>query len=442
MNATEKTTPDQLTVKQVLITWLPLVASWLLMSIELPTINAIIARLPNAEVNLAAYGGVVFPIALTIEAPVIMLLAASTALSRDWVSYQKLKKITLWMGAILGLVHLLVAVTPLYDFIVTVILQVPEEVVEPGRAGLLYLTPWTFAIAYRRFQQGTMIRFGNSKMVGETTAVRLATDVIVLAVGYSLGSIPGAALAGITQGLGVSAEAIYSGLRIRKIRPLIKDAPPTAQALTLKRFAKFYIPLALTSSLWLLWMPLISGTVSRMPSPLESLAVWSVVTGLIFMFRTPGVAYNEAVVALLEEHCAYPVLRKFARAAALVTVALAILFVATPLADLWFTVIANLPPDRAHTARITLAIAIPISIFSVYIHLFQGLIVQQEKTRPVAEATVVFLLALGAVLISGVVTEVYKGVYVAAAGYTFAHLAQGLWLMLRSRKQRRTLAAC
>jgi hypothetical protein len=442
LNATQKITPDQLTIKKVLITWLPLAASWLLMSIELPTINAIIARLPNAEVNLAAYGGVVFPIALTIEAPVIMLLAASTALSRDWHSYQTLKKITLWMGIILVAVHLLVAVTPLYDFIVNVILQVPEEVVEPGRVGLLYMTPWTIAIAYRRFQQGTMIRFGNSKMVGETTAIRLMVDVIVLAIGFSLGSIPGAALAGLTQGISVSAEAVYAGLRIRKIRHQIKEAPPAENPLTLKRFFAFYIPLALTSSLWLLWMPLISGTVSRMPSPLESLAVWSVVTGLIFMFRTPGVAYNEAVVALLEEPCAYPVLRKFARTTAFVTAGLAGIVVATPLANLWFTVVANLPPDRATTARTTLAIAIPISIFSVYGHFFQGVIVQQEKTRPVAEATVVFLLALGAALISGMVAEVYKGVYVAAAGYTFAHLAQGLWLMLRSRRQRQTLSAC
>jgi len=66
-----------LTLQQVFATWLPLVASWMLMSMELPTINAIVARLSNPEINLAAYGGVVFPIALMIEAPVIMLLAAS-----------------------------------------------------------------------------------------------------------------------------------------------------------------------------------------------------------------------------------------------------------------------------------------------------------------------------------------------------------------------------
>ncbi len=434
--------PNNLTTRQVLVTWLPLVASWLLMSIELPTINAFIARLPNPEVNLAAYGGVVFPIALTIEAPVIMLLAAATALSRDWRSYQQLKKITLWMGGILALVHLLVAVTPIYDFIVNVILQVPEAVVEPGRSGLLYLTPWTLAIAYRRFQQGTMIRFGHSKMVGETTAIRLVTGVIILLIGLNLGTIPGATLAGLTQGLAVTAEALYAGFRIRKIRPLIKDAPPAEKPLTLKRFNNFYLPLALTSSLWLLWLPLISGTVSRMPDPIESLAVWSVVTGLLFMFRTPGVAYNEAVVALLEEPCAFPRLRQFARNAALITAGLAVVFVASPLSRGWFRVIANLPPDMAETARFTLVFAVPLAVLSVYISLFQGIIVQQEKTGPVAEAVVVFLIVMGGVLIAGVVTGTYKGVYVAAFSFTLAHLVQALWLLIRSRKQQQTLAIC
>jgi hypothetical protein len=53
LNRGPNTPPANLTTRQILITWLPLVASWLLMSIELPTINAIVARLPDAEVNLA-----------------------------------------------------------------------------------------------------------------------------------------------------------------------------------------------------------------------------------------------------------------------------------------------------------------------------------------------------------------------------------------------------
>ena len=432
---------NRLTNKQVFKTWLPLVASWLLMSIELPTINAIVARLANPEINLAAYGGVVFPIALIIEAPVIMLLAASTALSRDWASYQKLKKYTLWMGGLLAGLHILVAVTPIYDFIVNVVLGAPQAVVEPARMGLLLLSPWTIGIAYRRFQQGAMIRFGHSHMVSETTLVRLVTVSIVLTVGMFLKTIPGASLAGLAQGLGVSFEAIFAGLRIRSVRSEIRATPPAPKDLTLKRFASFYLPLALTSTLWLLWQPLISGTVSRMPQPIESLAIWSVVTGLLFVFRSPGMAYNEAVVALLERARSFPVLRKFARLASLATLGLALGIVLTPISRLWFTYIANLDAELVPVAMTALAIGVPLTAISIYISFFQGVIVNKEKTGPVAEAVVVFLVVMIAILLAGVLTEAFKGVFVAAVAYTAAHLAQALWLMLRSRKQRRAFAA-
>ncbi|MDI9566514.1 MAG: hypothetical protein QM230_06780, partial [Chloroflexota bacterium] len=212
--------------------------------------------------------------------------------------------------------------------------------------------------------------------------------------------------------------------------------------LTLRRFIAFYGPLALTSTLWLLWLPLVSATVSRMPDPLTSLAVWSVVSGLISIIRNPGVAYNEAVVALLEEPCSFPALRKFARTAALVIFGLVVIFVFTPLSTFWFRTVANLPVELAATARLTLGIAILISPMSVLIHFFQGIIVHQEKTRPVAEATAAFLLTLAVVLIIGVITKAFTGAYVAAAGYTLAHFMQGTWLMFRSHKQRKFLAHC
>jgi len=439
-NENNKQGKPPLTMKKVLRTWLPLAGSWMLMSIELPTINAIIARLANPEVNLAAYGGVAFSIALTIEAPVIMLLAASTALSRDWQSYQKLKKFTLILGGALSTLHILVALTPIYDFIVNVLLQAPKEVIEPARIGLIFLSPWSLSIAYRRFQQGAMIRFGYSRIVGEVTLVRLVTVGVILTIGMILKTIPGTLLAGLAQGLGVTFEAIYAGLRARKILPEIKNSPPTEKKLTLKRFFQFFAPLALTSSLWLLWQPMISAAVSRMPDPLESLAIWSVVTGVLFIFRSGGVAYNEAVVALLEEPKSFLVLRRFARIMSVVISILVLLFIITPLSQFWFSSIANLTPDNVDVARITIALGIPLGWLSMYISFYQGIVVNQERTGVVAEAVSVFLLSLVAVLVAGVITKLYKGVYTASAAFLFAHLLQAVWLMRRSRKQRQVLA--
>jgi hypothetical protein len=409
------------------------------MSIELPIINAVVARLANWDINMAAYGGIIYPLALIIEAPIINLLAASTALSRDWDSYLRLRKIMMWMGGALTVLHALIAFTPLYDFIVNVILHSPAEVVEPGRIGLMFMLPWSFSIGFRRFQQGAMIRHGRAGMVGQTTLIRLLVVSAVLAAGYFLKTIPGATLAGVAQGLGVAAEAIFAGIMIRKLYPEIKRAPKVEMTLTVRRFTKFYIPLALTSFIHLLWQPFISAAISRMPNPINSLAVWSVMTGLFFIFRSPGMAFNEAVVALLGEKNAFKVLRKFGYLAAMGAFAIALVFVLTPLSQFWLSVIANLEVEMVTEAQVALSLGLPLTFLTVLLCFLQGIIVNEEKTGAIAEAVVTFLAAMGVILAIGIVTQAFKGVYVAATSFTVAHVAQIIWLLIRSRKQRKLL---
>ena len=62
--------------------WWPLMATWLMMAVEGPFLAALIARLPDPKPNLAAYG-VAFAFAIILEAPVIMMLSAATALVTD-----------------------------------------------------------------------------------------------------------------------------------------------------------------------------------------------------------------------------------------------------------------------------------------------------------------------------------------------------------------------
>ena len=46
----------ELTQKTILAFWIPLAATWLMMSIEGPYLSALIARLAEPKFNLAAYG--------------------------------------------------------------------------------------------------------------------------------------------------------------------------------------------------------------------------------------------------------------------------------------------------------------------------------------------------------------------------------------------------
>lgn len=406
----------------------------MLMSLELPALSAVVARLAEPEINLAAYGGVVFPLALVIESPIIMLLAASTALSQDMESYRKLYKFMTIVSASLTLLHILVAFTPLYYFVVGDILGAPQEIIQLARYGLMIMTPWTWSIAYRRFNQGVLIRFGRSRKVGVGTVVRLTTNLAVLAIGYQLGTMPGIIVASSAVAAGVFFEAVYAGIAVRPIlRYELKSAPPAKTPLTLKSFLAFYIPLVFTSLLTLLVNPITSAAVSRMPYALESLAAWPAVAGYLFMFRSLGIAYNEVVVALLDEPNSTPPLRKFAIMIIFLSTVGFLLLVATPLSRFLFSTISALPENLVSLARVGIWIALPLPALSVLQSWYQGAILFGRKTRAITEAVVIYLLSSGLLLGAGVILGTVKGFYVGITAMTSSTILQTLWLWQRSR---------
>ncbi len=423
---------------RVVRTWWPLALSWLLMAAELPVLSVVVARLAQPEINLAAYGGVVFPLALIIEAPILMLLPASTALSKDEASYHKLWRFMMRTSAALTALHVLIAFTPLYYVVVREIIGVPAPVVEPARIGLMIMVPWTWAIAYRRFNQGVLIRFGHPRAITVGTMIRMTADVTVLAVGYLLQAVPGIVVATAAVATGVVVEAIYVGLRVQPVlREQVRNAPPLTPPLTTATFLEFYTPLALTSLLNLLVQPVGSAAISRMPLALESLATWPVVTGLIFILRSLGFAYNEVVVALLDEPGAAATLRRFTAMLVVGVTALLTLLAVTPLSALWFTQVVALAPSLAALARPGLWIGLPIPALSALQSWSQGALVHSRRTRGVTEAVVIYLVTSVAVLVIGVAWARVPGLYVGLAAFMLATATQTAWLSYRSRTARR-----
>lgn len=433
-NCTVTSNPEPLPLRRIIRTWWPLAASWVLMGAELPALAAVVARLAEPEINLAAYGGVVFPLSLIIESPIIMLLAASTALSKDWASYRKLRRFMMVAGASLTALHVLVAFTPLYYFVVEKVIGAPQEIVEPARIGLMIMTPWTWSIAFRRFNQGVLIRFDHSKAVGMGTMVRLSADVTVLIAGYLIGNIPGIIVATSAVAAGVVSEAIFAGIVVRPVlRNQLKLAPPVKDPITLRSFLDFYFPLVLTSLLTLIVQPIGSAALSRMPLALSSLAVWPVVSGLIFMLRSMGVAFNEVVVALLDEPQSTKSLRRFSILLAAGTTVILLAITATPLSGIWFEQVSGLEPALASMAILGMWIALPMPALSVYQSWYQGVILHGRRTKGITEAVIVFLVTCSALLWAGVAWGRITGLYVGLAAFVTAMLLQTVWLWFASR---------
>jgi hypothetical protein len=429
-------------MRQVLTAWAPLAASWLLMGLELPAVGAVMARLPDPAVSLAAYGGVVFPIALIIESPIIMLLAASTALAVDAVSYRVIWRFMLVVAGGLTALHALIAFSPLFDVVAMSVLGVPEALREPARWGMQLMLPWTFSIASRRTHQGLLIRFGRSEAVTLGTVVRLITNVSVLSAGYMYGQLPGIVVGCAAVACGVSAEAVVAAISLRPVlRRHINGKQPAGEPLTLRAFLKFYWPLMLTPFINFFAMPLAAAGMSRMPVVLESLAVWPVLNGIAFATRSTGYALNEVVVAQLDLWRPVPALRRFAWILAAATSAPLLLMALSPLGMFWFQRVAALTPELARLATVAFAMTIPLPAMAAIQSLYQGVLVHSRRTQGITESVVALLLGTIAMLALGIAWQGPEGIMFAAAALVAGNAAQTGWVWWRARSELALLEA-
>lgn len=434
------TSDRTVTLRRVVRLWLPLAASWAMMGVELPLLTAVVARMDDPRVHLAAYGSVVFPISLVIEGPIIMLLAASTALCSDARRFRQVRRFMMAAGAALTALHVAIAFTPLFDLVAVGLLDAPDAIVEPARIGLRIMTPWTWSIAYRRFYQGILIKHEQSGAVGVGTVVRLVANASTLLVLSAIGGLPGIVVGASGVAAGVLAEAAFAGWRVR---PVLRELVPEGAepALTLRGFLGFYVPLAMTPLITLVIQPMGAGAMNRLPEAIASTAAWPAVHGFVFILRSVGMAYNEVVVTLIGERGGVEALRAFHRRLATGVVAIIALVAATPLAHAWFEGVSGLDPELATVCRVAVALSIPMPAYAVFQSWYQGALVRAGTTRPITEAVMLYFALSGVLLVVGVSLQATRGIDWAIGSFVTAGIAQTLFLAWRARAAIRRFAA-
>ncbi len=212
----------KLTQRSLLIFWLPMAATWLMMALEGPFIAAVIARLPELKVNLAAYG-IAFAIGLFLEAPIMMLISASVALVRDRGSFIKLRNFMLLMNLSVTLALAVLLIPSVFRVVIVDLMNLPEELHTLTHVATMLLLAWPAAIGFRRFYQGILIRNGHTGKVATGTIVRLVgmSGTALLLVFRT--DMPGAWVGCAALSAGVSLEAIATWFMARSsIRKVLK----------------------------------------------------------------------------------------------------------------------------------------------------------------------------------------------------------------------------
>ncbi len=389
--------------RQILLFWMPLAASWLLMSAEIPVLQAAIARLPNMETQLAAFG-IATSMEIAIESPVIMLLATSTALATSARNYLALRRFMIVLNLMETAVALLMGFTPLYGYLVRGLMGIPAAIAAAAQPGMKIMVLWSAAIGFRRFLQGVLIRQGQTRWVGYGTAARLVSSAgsgIVLALATSL---PGVYVGCMALMAGVLTEAVFIGLVARPTvrRLLSKSEAGSTEHYSFGDIARYHAPLAATSLLTLMAQPVIGAGLARMPRPEENLAAWPVIWGILFIFRSPAYALPEAVIALISGRKRVEGVRKFCVSVGLASAGLMALLAVTPLSDLYLKYLAGLPARLSQFVLPALIIALPLPLINSIHSWFRGYLMSARETRVIYWGMGLNLAITGALVAAGV----------------------------------------
>ena len=391
---------NTLSYGQIFRFWLPLAATWLMMSVEGPFLAAIIARLAAEKVNLAAYG-VAFAFALIAESPVIMLMSASTALCRDRESYRKLRNFSLILSIGVTLALAIFLLPPIFNLVILRLIGLPAEIANLIHTSLLFLLPWPGAIGIRRFYHGILIVRHQTKRIAVSTLARLITMSGSALVLFFYSSLPGAIIGAISLAGGVVAEALLTRYLARHaITEVLQTEPKSEQQLGYREIWDYYLPLALTPFIALSIHPLVTFFLGKSRDPLESLAVMPVIYGLTFVFRAIGLSYQEVAIALLgENRNNYLKVRNFAVVLGISTSACLSLIAFTPLSQIWFRDLSGLNDLLTNFATLPLQIMAIFPALTVLICFQRSVLIVTRVTNPISIVTAIEEVGIFSVLL-------------------------------------------
>jgi len=421
--------PPQLSLKKIFIFWLPLGATWLMMSVEGPFLSALIARLNEPTYNLAAYG-VAFSFALIIEAPVIMMMSASTALVKDKYSFNKLKGFTYFLTAGITLLMLILVIPAVFYFIAEDLIGLPKRVSYLTHIATIILLPWPAAIGYRRFYQGVLIRNNMTRRVAYGTVIRLGTMATTAFIIYFYFNVPGVVMGAMALTVAVLVEALASRFMASEILIKLNSEPSIKEEkLTYSAIYTFYYPLALMSLLSLGVQPFVIFFVGQSRMALESLAVLPVITSFVFIFRALGLSYQEVIIARIgDDKSGYIPLRNFAIILS-GTLSIILLIIAfTPLTDIWFRDVSGLSDLLSDFARTPLKIMAIIPALTVFISFQRSVLISDKNTGPITWGTAIEFAVIIIVMLLSINVFSFVGAVAATTSFVVGRGAANIYL--------------
>ncbi|MHC4957774.1 MAG: hypothetical protein ACYTGN_05310 [Planctomycetota bacterium] len=389
--------------------WLPLAATFLLVTGATPVINACINRLPERdhELDLAAFA-LFLSCIVVLHSPLFVTREIAIKLGVDQAGARRAMRFCLLAAGVISAAHLVMGLTPAGTWVLRGFSS-SETVVASAQEAFRWVWPAPFLIAIRGVYQAHQIRKDDTLFVGLGTAARL---LLVALFGLLLAprvGIPGPVLGAVAVVLGILVETLFSVFRIRHVEPLPESStqePPSVLG--------FALPLMFANLLGVFTSLFYLRVAGLVPEDLQeaSLAAYQEARPLAWIFSAGGFALQSLTTAKVRAPADEAPMLKFSLIVGTgLSATLGLIAFVPPLRE-W--ILVDLLGEKrggqvvAFTVP-TLMVAVALPLLQAIRFTVRGVLISRGRTRTITVANVITLTLVAVALAFGLVPPTENG---------------------------------
>lgn len=265
----------------------PLTLTSVAMQLQAQFQNAVLARYPDADFELATFALASSSFQL-LNAFLIFIPQTVTVLATSARAREACLRHVVLVTLVLSLPMALLAYTPVGTGALAGLLRVPEAMMPGVVQYLRWLTPLLLVNALRQHCTGLLIQAERTQAVTILNFIHLGSLLGVLLVGRHMGWGALGTLATATIASNLFHLALIAGVVCLSSREPTVPGPSLADApLTFRRFFEFFWPVAFTSGMFALSRPVTYAFINRTASAVVTVAALRLAFDFSMFFQNP-----------------------------------------------------------------------------------------------------------------------------------------------------------
>jgi len=387
---------DFLSLKHILLFFLPLIFVAELHQISHTILHAFLARLADPKLTLAAFS-IAFALCVTLSTISQVSVQGGISFITDRVSFWRLFRFFGTLSIFLFLAVQSVAQTPMGDIMFGKLMGASKEVVKQARETSAIMAFWFFPVIVRHLSYALLMIHRRTILITYGTVLRLFSLGIFLIVFPFY--LEGAAVGGAALVACVTVETIYMAIVARPFfKRLEKDIGKRSSYFEIWRFSW---PLMITQGSERGVILAINFSLGQLSNPDLALAGFGIVNGLMRTCLSPLRNLIQTAQALVRSREDLKIMFTFTFRTLLFFIAIVILLFYSPLRKVILENIMGLTLELSQYTTPGLKLTFLMAIFWGYSSLLRGLLSAMRRTGALAFTAGIRLLI---VIIMGSIT--------------------------------------